>query len=475
MSATDTREAGTINLVSEDTTVVQHSGNEDILFVNWSEEVEGFDHCDLIDGTELHKYKLVFFDPLNFALRRKLWKADNDCTETCYFGMSESSFKNLLSRIRVVNKSLGKLLDSGGTFVVRSNIPQSYIKIKKKSRSSNRSKTDSIVSTFFWLEEYTGRCQFRESGSKSIRFADPEHSLARFLGDCPVKHMLTQTSIGKGRVEIIAVASNSQGAPAISAIRSRHYPGQILFLPQFDAADESQRLAAGLEAWLQFERESADRPRWLDYYERQLSEYNPYSRTIQKLETKIEQYTKRRKALLRRQDEFSRLSVFLTGGENGLLPAMFTALEVLGYSDLSPVEVEGFKVVKGLAAGCTPRRTFFAFADVHDGPVETHHLESLVEEFDLEEGTAFMKLVVIANVFSDQEPEARPLWFSQECEETSRRLNIALIPSIEFYLATITMMSRLESSKIDAIRDSLRRDIHQSDAEFRINRKKYGI
>ncbi len=128
-----------------------------VVFVNWPLSDDTLVSCDLLDGTDFSRCQLVFLDPLEFAMAHGLWNPDDDISEIAYFSFEERDFLAYLSAIRKAAETLRACLRNGGMLIIRANLPKSHIKVRKKSSTGTMKYTESLVSTFFWLEEMPSR------------------------------------------------------------------------------------------------------------------------------------------------------------------------------------------------------------------------------------------------------------------------------------------------------------------------------
>ena len=124
------------------------------MFVNWHVSDERIEQCDLLDGTDFSGCRIIFFDPLGFAVKHGLRSNQHDISEAEYIACSEDAFMRYLAGIKAVSRHIKTVLENRGILVLRSQIPNSQFKIRKKSSVGSQSYTESVVSKIFLLEEY---------------------------------------------------------------------------------------------------------------------------------------------------------------------------------------------------------------------------------------------------------------------------------------------------------------------------------
>jgi hypothetical protein len=436
---------------------------------------ERIEQCDLLDGTDFSGCRIIFFDPLGFAVKHGLRSNRSDISEAEYIACSEDAFMRYLAGIKAVSRNINTVLENKGILVIRSQIPNSQFKIRKKSSVGTQSYTESVVSPFFWLEEYLGKYSFNYCSLKTIRFLVRSHPLRKAFGGSAVNLLQTQTKIGEGNVEVIAAGGLSFKSPAISRITFNSMPGQIYLIPQFNVKQEHLHLMDSFRRIAERKALGIDNPKWLDQYEVQLESLNPFRSELDRLDREINTLESRKQEILEKMEATMRLVDLLVETGLGLASAARTGMDTLGFEcSQSGIAVDGhtFDV---LLKGGDARRAVIRVASADYGPIPVSEIENLAETIESRKLKVSPKGILIGNASRLAPPTERDEWFDPECLDLARRHDFCLIPSFEMFTAVCHILHKAQSEHIDELKTSLRRDILECDTRLVLNRKKYGM
>ena len=70
------------------------------LFCDWDSKTEGFEYAGLFELPDLSPYKLIFFDPLEFAVKNGLRKNRNELWIAEYSSVNEDELIEYLTQVR---------------------------------------------------------------------------------------------------------------------------------------------------------------------------------------------------------------------------------------------------------------------------------------------------------------------------------------------------------------------------------------
>jgi hypothetical protein len=445
------------------------------MFVNWQVPDERIEQCDLLDGTDFSGCRIIFFDPLEFAVKHGLRSNQHDISEAEYIACSEDAFMRYLAGIKAVSRHIKTVLENRGILVLRSQIPNSQFKIRKKSSIGTQSYTESVVSPFFWLEEYLGKYSFNYCSLKTIRFLVRNHPLRKAFGGSAVNLLQTQTKIGEENVEVIAAGGLAFKSPAISRITFDSMPGQIYLIPQFIVKQEHLHLMDSFRRIAERKALGIDNPKWLDEYEVQLEGLNPFRSELDKLDREINTLEGRKQEILEKMEATMRLVDLLVETGLGLASAARTGMDTLGF-ECSQVGIsEDGHTFDVLLKGKDARRAVIRAASADSGPIPVSEIEKLAETIESRKLKVKPKGILIGNASRLAPPTERDEWFDPECLDLARRHDFCLFPAFEMYTAVCNVLHRYQSKHIEEIKLSLRRDIIECDTFLVLNRKKYGL
>jgi len=443
------------------------------IFVNWPVKAE-LDSCDLMHDSSLIKdCQVAFFNPLEFALAHGLRSNGNDISEAEYISYTENEFVKYLSAVKPAVAALQRHLVDGGILVIRSNIPNSQLRIRKKSSIGTGSYTESLVSAFFWLEEFLGKYLFEYRNLKTIRFEMQNHPLRRVFQSVGVSCLQTQNAIRKGCVEVVANTGATPRRAAISKITYENTPGQVYLIPQFLVQDEAELLIQAFRRVLHNDRYGLERPNWLTEYESQLDVINPYRKQLDELDQKMKGLEEEKARILSKIEEVMRLVDLLVEAGPDLESAARTAMELIGFSipegpcrntgDLFEVSVRGDVI----------ERAFVKVSSSESSPIRLREIEELKDAIDSSGKRVKPKGILVGNASLKVPPTNRDVWFDMECQNFARQHDICLMPSFSLFAAASHCLSKSGTSLVHEIRNSIQREILDSDNPYEFNRKKY--
>jgi hypothetical protein len=445
------------------------------LFINWPVHDSALKACNLLDDVDFTKYKLIFFDPHRFAIANNLVSPEAEISESNYASLSEREIVRYLSGTRRATESLRKFLENDGLLIVRSNIPKSHIKLRKKSSTGTRTYTESVVSSFFWLEDLIGSYSLNYIQAKTLNFVNQKHPLLSIFGKSGVRCVQTLASTKKAEREVIATTGSSATAAAISRLSFETKPGQIFFVPQFLVKGETEKMIEAFELVASSSISGSVRPRWLEYYEKQVRDYSPYRSMIEDVDLKMEALTKQLASLNRKQEVFDGLPQLLFESDLELEMAARTALDILGYVSLLPPSERQMPAFEVHIAGNKGSRLMIRTTHSDSGPVLEDQVIALKTAIEGRTSALPAKGILIGNTARGVRPEDRKEWFDEATIERATSADICLMPSIELFTMACYIMTRHSTPNLEALKTSLRRDIQSCDAAFVLSRKKYAI
>lgn len=447
------------------------------VFVNWPVPLNDPQvlTCDLLDGTDFSNCKLVFFDPLEFAIANGFVASDVDISEVTYVSYSESDFLRYLARVKGASVALQKFLSNGGLLVIRSNIPKSHIKVRKRSSTGTMKYTESVLSTFFWLEDILGVFSFTYCQTKTLKYRLAKSPLKKVFGKSGVHCVQTLNSISVGKLEVIATSGSSAKAPAVSKIVFDSFTGQVFLIPRFIASEEHKKLISAFEQISESRDSGTLRPRWLDYYENQVRDFSPFGPMMAEVELQIEALKKQLATLRQKQEKYDGLVDLLFESENELEAAARTAMDIIGVTCDQLIRGRKTKAFGAQPVDDKSVRLMIRVVSTNTGPVGADEVETLAEAIAASTSAIKAKGLLIGNAARYIRPEQREQWFDEGAIEASKRLDICLMPGLQLFTMVCYVMTRHDAENIEALKSSLRRDIIDCDSQFVLKRKKYAI
>ncbi len=448
-----------------------------VLFVNWYVEDDSIPRADLFDGFELQiaAGNIVFFDPLGFAAANGMRRNSSDIAEAEYQSISESDFRRYLAGVKRATQLFQSLLDGGGILVLRSQFPNTQLRIRKKSSVGTQTYTESVVSPFFWMEDFLGKFSFPYASKSTIEFVDRHNPLRKLLGHAPVNCLQTLNTIGKGEIEIIATTASAPKSPAIAKISPENSRGQIYIIPQFLVRREHAILVDAFKSILLNKSFGMAKPAWLDDFAERLGIINPYRAKLEELGKQIDKLEQERDELLQKLEETMRLVDLLVETGEDLQSAARVGLETVGFDCSENAPGRQSNSILVVDKGNVIRRAIVRIAANDSGPIRVQEIRELQQAIDSSNLKNKPKGILIGNASRMTPPKDRQIWFDMECQTEAKQSDICLIPSFEFYAAACFCLAKAESDIYDTVRSAVRRDIMECDAVFQLNRKRFGV
>ncbi len=446
-----------------------------VLFLNWHNASNPFETSDLRGGIDFESYRIVFFDPLGFAADHGFRPETSDISLASYVGCTEANFRRYLAGIKAATAGIQRLLENGGIFVIRAQIPNVQFKIRKKSSIGTQSYTESIVSPFFWLQEFLGNYSFEYCSKNTLEFLDRRGQFARIFGRYPINCLQTLDSIPGGRVDVIAQTATTPKHPVVSGVSFDSMPGRIFLVPQFLVRDEEKRLVDAFKSILFNKTFGVVRPAWVESLESDLDAINPFRAELERLDRQISSLENERILLLEKVEETMRLVDLLVETGLDLAEASRVALGVLGFEILEAMPGKSGGMFEVVFNGDRIRRAIVKTAACDQGPIRAHEISELVERIELSSFHVKPKGILIGNAWRLNAPTEREIWFDMECLDDARKHDICLVPSSELYSAACHCLVKKGSDVIDDIASSLCRDLIGCDSQFELDRKRYNI
>ncbi len=451
------------------------SGGASVMFVDWASVDPSQPNCSLLDGTDFSEYRIVFFDPWQFAVTNGLRSADKEGTDVEYIPFSENEFLRYLTQIKGASQSLQRLLKNDGTLVLRSRVPKSHIKVHKKSSASVRQYTKSVVSAFFWLDDILGQSFFQDCSSKVFKFIHSNSPLADVFGNTAIDCRQTQNSIGKGKTTVVAVGGPALKSPIITRITYAPEPGQVYLIPRFLVEDEQARLTRAFVRIVYDDASGLDRPAWVEFYDRQVKEYNPVKPKMERLELEIKALLKQKTVLVREAAKINLLSDLMCEKSGRLRRAAEIAFKILGFEIAKREESQADDSFRA-AFGDDERVVAQVKTSATDsGPIPISDIAALTATKVGDVSVSPGKLILVGNASRIIAPEKRAEWFGAGCGETAAQNHVCLLSTQDLYDAACLVLSKTTSESLDKIKSGLCSDLIACIGIFQINRAKYGI
>ena len=443
------------------------------LFCNWEAETGEYDSGSLLEVTSLNRYDLLFFDPHIFALNNGFRESRSDLRLAEYKSFSESEFLAFLGKIKSITGQLHDFLDAGGVWVIRAAIPNSSIRIRKPSNAGAGKYTESIISFFFWLEEFLGNYSFQYSLGNGIRFYNSRTAIYQNLQECPVEYYQTQDRIPKGNIEIIAGTRGPTPIPALTRVSFGHNKGDIYFIPKFMVKDEYTRLIKAFGQIVWEKKYGPYKPKWIQEYDRNLTRINPHIPQIEQLEKEISRLNETKTVLEIKRDHIQSLSDLLYKTGDDLLDAVKKALSLIGFTFPSPPIAVTKARFDFYARDNDARQIVGHVAASDDHPLvmeEFERFRNKIIHCDLMDKP---KGLIIANAAHNLPLDERPPCFADEVIDEASHGEYCLMSTIDLFHVVCYLLGKSDFSGIDLIKRSLQKDILGRTGLYKIDRRKY--
>ncbi len=447
--------------------------SNDILFCNWIDESKIYTQVDFFNLPDLNSYKVIFFDPLNFALKNNFRTNVHDLWVRENISLSETAFQEYVIKVKMAVDQIRDFIYDGGVFVIRSTLPNSHIAVRKKSSSSSSQYVKSVISPFFWLEEFLGKYSFQHANESTLRFLNEENMLGKVFSNATIKCQQTQNVIPGAKSEIIACGGQKSRLPIITKVTFAPKKGELFFVPNFIIKEESRLLA---ESFIQIAENTAIqslRPNWLLNYEKELSLASQYTRAIDEINFEIEKLERQRASLLHKQDESEIYTDLLYKSDEELIKAVKKSLRLTGLiSPEPPSYIEKAKFDFYYRDKLAPHIVGQVIA-TEDGPVSFEIFEQFLEKLDDCKLKKEDKAIFVANADFMIDPSKRKEWFDEKIIVTAKAREICLLTTAELFIMSCYLLGRSDSSSGIAIKESLKKDLLTCDTVFRFNQEKF--
>lgn len=444
-----------------------------VLFCDWDADTGDFDSNTLLEVSNLNQYDVLFFDPHGFTLNNGFRESRSDLRLADYKSYSDTQFLAYLAKIKALTEQLHKFLDSGGIWVIRSILPNSSIKVRKKSSAGQGRYTESIISFFFWLEEFLGTYSFQYSMGNVIKFNSQQNPITQAFRDIPVEYVQTQDRISRGTVEILAGTQGPMSLPVLTRISYGQNQGEIYFIPKFLTVDEHVRLAKTFSA-IAWEIEFGPyKPNWILDYEDRLTNVNPYVSELSQLDKQIKKLSETRTVVDREREKIQSVVGLLYNTGDNLVELVKIAMIQLGFSFPNP-PVAVIKSCFDFYARDEQARQIVGLAvSAENGPVPSEDFERLREEISCCQLMDKPKGIIIANAAFALQPEERGHWFAVDMVEQAEAAECCLLSTYDLFRMVCYILSKTDSAQMDAVKRSLQKDIIECCGTFKLNEKKY--
>lgn len=445
----------------------------DILFCDWEIESEDYEQAKYFDLPNLDTYKVIFFDPLNFSINTGLRTNSNDLWTRENISLTEAEFQEYVAKVKVAVDQIRDFIYDGGVFVIRSTLPNSHITVRKKSSASSSEYLKSVISPFFWLEEFLGKYSFEHADENKLRFLDEENILSTVFKNTAVKCQQTQNVIPKGKTEVLANSCKQSRRPIITRVTFAPKKGEIFFIPKFIVKEESRLLA---EAFIQIADNTAKQsllPNWLINYEKELALASKYTHVVDEINYEIEKLKRKRASLLHKKEESEIYTDLLYKTDDELIKVVKKSLRLIGLiSPEPPSYIEKGKFDFYYRDKLAPHIVGQVVSS-EEGPISFELFERFLEKLDGCKLKKEDKAIFIANADFHTDPARRQVWFEKEIITKSKERDICLLTTAELFIMACYLLGRSDSSSGKAIKESLKKDLLTCDTVFRFNQEKF--
>jgi hypothetical protein len=431
--------------------------DDKVTFVNWNAAREDYDVCDIMDGSDFSDSSIVFLDPLQFAIDHGLWNDEKSVSKIDYITLEDEDVPRYLVGLKLAADTLRRLLDNGAILVLRSNLPNSHIKVSKKSSASQSTYTQGLVSSFFWLEELVGGFSFNYCNHKRLKFLLKEHPLAREFDGDEISCYQTLNSIGHGKMEVIA---SSGASPAVTKIIFQDVPGRVYLIPYFQVENETDRLVEVFRKVLHSPDSATVKPDWVNTHSVRLSRINPYPTLMERIDKQIEHLQALHDEYANERRQIPRLVGLLYQNYFEMQPVVHMALGRLGFK-VVPESIsytgETFRIHhKEDEKSC---RAMVRVADADKTPIAQKEVQELIDSLDGTHERTRPKGILLGNGERLRPIEQREIWFEDEAIDLAAAHQIALVPTPRLYQAVCFVLEHMNDEDIDerlqAIRDEI--------------------
>lgn len=443
------------------------------LFCDWNPKPTKFRSCSLLELPDLSDVDLIFFDPLTFARLNKFRENSRDLWEAEYITFSEKQFFKFLSQIKRATTKIQEFLDNGGIWIIRSNFPNSHIRVSKKSVTGSSRYTESVISAFFWMEHFLGKYSFQYNLENRLRYTDLDSPFYRQFHNNRVECWQTHDHIGLGEVEVIAQTRAAKPVPVISKISYAPKEGEIYLIPKFGVADEPEYLLDLFEIIKSEIKSTFKLPSWMTHYEKQLCFASPYPEQIKQIDRKKDALNRQKQAALEKQKQVELLAGLLYHQTERLIPLTEEVINQLGFSiSERPSSVRQAGIQFYLKDKTAPHILLDILTST-DGPVNEMAFAEYTARLDVCILTNEFKPILIVNSCLDDDPANRQNWYDPDILTECRHRNITILTSLQLFEIACYLLQKIDSDQLESVKNSLRADILEACGQFELNERKY--
>ena len=445
------------------------------IFINWRSDSEHYIEKDLFQIDNLADYGIAFFDPLNFALKNNQRENSYDLSLAEYIRFDKDHFMTFMSNIKRVTEQFNDFFNNDGILIVRSNIPNSHIQVRKNAIKGTQKYTESVLSAFFWLEEFIGRFSFSYHLCNTMEFIDRNNALSRKFTGEPISCWQSQDIISKGKVTVLGRGGQNATYPVVTMVSLLTQRGNIFFIPEFNVANESQKLVEAFSEISGGRDDGLLKPAWLSTYEKELEINNPYEQEIYNLITMIEMYNKQKVTLLNKHHEILNLIGLLYKDGENLALSVLNGLKFLGFqcNDKRLKSESTDELAYMIKDG--QEKALVIVIDTKTGPMTSEMYDRINSTVESLTGSNNYKVIVVANTDYMIAPDLRPASFPDEVMEKNATTQYCLISTPILYEIVTYLWYKSKSELFQTIQASLRKDLLSCIGEFIIDERKYLI
>jgi len=443
------------------------------LFCDWDVSGGNPESTSLLELDNLTDCKILFFDPLHFAKNNDLRKNLSDLWVRENISFTDITFQQFLAKYKKAFDSIKQFISSGGIIIIRSNLPNSQITVRKKSSSSSGRYVESLISPFFWLEEYIGKFSFQYGKESKLRIHDERSPFYAEFNNIPIKSIQTLGIVSKGDTEVLADNGKQNRLPIISRIHFKEEKGEIYFIPRFLVENENEKLVKTFAAIIQDKEARSSLPEWIDHYKRELSLADPYAPEIDRISTEIKQLVKKRESLLSKQEKIHCYTELLykTGPE--LIQIAKKTFNMAGFYFPDPpqaFEKAGFDFY--LRDKSAPHIIGKVLSS-ENGAIPLSAYEELIEQIENCGFSEQPKVFLIANAAANRPPSERRYWFEKDIIKKNNKHEFCLITTLQLFDVACYLLGKDNSATANAVKESIRKDFLNCESIFEFNQKKY--
>jgi len=445
------------------------------LFCDWDSKPENFEYTSLFELPDLSPYQLIFFDPLEFALKNGLRKNKNELWIAEYTSVDEDELIEYLTQVRYAVEKIKDFISAGGIWIVRSDLPNSFIRVRKESvaASINNKYTESVIAAFFWFNEFLGKYSFQYGFDSSLYFPNRKNHIYRVFKDVPVRWVQTQNHIPGEGTEVIADNGPYSHLPVISRLAVPWGAGQIYLIPKFLDKKENQKL---LEAFSQIYKDSKYgpySPYWAGRYEKTIAKVNPYTPLLEDLEREEKRLQKLKLEYHERFREYQEFTELLYATEEDFLLTLKQTFSLFGFH-----VTEASDDLKKNGIGLILRdyghpKILVRICASADTPIMFDCYYETKEKIRKCFGENPPKTIMVANAYYKESPVKRKQWFDDTIMQENWHTKYCLLTTWKLFELTCFVLENSHAQNINLIKKQIRKDLLACDALFDPTPRKY--